>query len=76
MDMVLKENWNLGILECWVKDYYFCFSILDGLVKVPICHPEPGPELDSGSTDFRVSKVLDTEISSAQVLLDAESSSA
>jgi hypothetical protein len=22
------------------------------------CHPEPGPELDSGSTDFRVSEIL------------------
>jgi hypothetical protein len=29
------------------------------LQKVLICHPEPGPELDSGSIDFRVSEVLD-----------------
>jgi hypothetical protein len=33
--------------------------ILDVLVKVLICHPEPGPELVSGSNDFRVSYVLD-----------------
>jgi hypothetical protein len=27
--------------------------------KILICHPEPGPELDSGSKEFRVSEFAD-----------------
>jgi hypothetical protein len=41
---------------------------LQPVEKVPVCHPEPGPELDSGSNDFRVSNTLipsDAEMNSA-----------
>jgi hypothetical protein len=38
--------------------------IYDGLVKVAICHPEPGPEFNSGSTISGSRNLL--------ILLDAE----
>ena len=31
------------------------FFIVQAAEKTFVCHPEPGPELDSGSNDFRVS---------------------
>jgi hypothetical protein len=34
-------------------------SLLETVAQLLFCHPEPGPEHVSGSTDFRVSYVLD-----------------